>query len=183
MAPLSVLHRSVRPARMGHTTRCGCLQSSPPSLRPGSCRSMGIGRSGSTAFGAKRKVHAYVARSDPNMGVRTGAKRSYFVDPKWERTRSAEARCKYANGEFDKAGSLIHRYGTLNGIATAKRSWRARCRRLHSREWTQVALFVGRPSARTARSAPVPTTCCPATSRTHSAAYVPEATGAAPCFA
>ena len=40
--------------------------------------------------------------------------------PKWERTRSAEASCKYANGEFDKGGSLIHRDGTLNGIATAK---------------------------------------------------------------
>ncbi len=26
------------------------------------------------------QVHAYVARSDPNMGVRTGAKLSYFVD-------------------------------------------------------------------------------------------------------
>jgi len=65
-------------------------------------------------------VHAYVARSDPNMGVRTGAKLSYFVDAKWERTRSAEASCKYDNGEFDNTGSLIHRDGTLNGIATAK---------------------------------------------------------------
>ncbi len=65
-------------------------------------------------------VHAYVARSDPNMGVRTGARRSYFVDAEWERTRSSEARCKYDNGEFDDSGSLIHRDGTLNGIATAK---------------------------------------------------------------
>ena len=46
---------------------------------------------------------------DPNMDVRTGAKRSYFVDPEWERTRSAAASCTYADGEFDKAGSLIHR--------------------------------------------------------------------------
>ena len=68
------------------------------------------------------QVHAYVARSDPNMGVRTGAKLSYFVDHKWELTRSAEASCKYANGEFDKTGSLIHCHGTLNGIATAKDS-------------------------------------------------------------
>jgi hypothetical protein len=64
-------------------------------------------------------VHAYVARSDPNMGVRTGAKLSYFVDPAWERTRSASASCTRVNGEFDKAGSLIHRLGTLSGIATA----------------------------------------------------------------
>ena len=69
--------------------------------------------------GVNAKVHAYVARSDPNMDVRSGARRSYFVDAEWERTRSAEARCKYADGEFDKAGSLIHRHGTLNGIATA----------------------------------------------------------------
>ena len=67
-----------------------------------------------------RQLHAYVARSDPNMGVRTGAKRSYFVDHNWELNHSANAGCKYADGEFDKAGSLIHRFGTLNGIATAK---------------------------------------------------------------
>ena len=69
--------------------------------------------------GVNAKVHAYAARSDPNLDVRSGARRSYFVDAEWERTRSAEARCKYADGEFDKAGSLIHRHGTLNGIATA----------------------------------------------------------------
>jgi hypothetical protein len=54
------------------------------------------------------------------MGVRTGAKRSYFVDHRWETSRSADASCKYTDGEFDKTGSLIHRGGTLNGIATAK---------------------------------------------------------------
>ena len=32
-------------------------------------------------IGVNAEVHAYVARSDPNMGVRTGARRSYFVDP------------------------------------------------------------------------------------------------------
>jgi hypothetical protein len=67
------------------------------------------------------EVHAYVARSDPNMGVRTGAKRSYFVDPQWEQTRSAQASCTHLDGEFDTTGSLIHRDGTLNGIATAKK--------------------------------------------------------------
>jgi hypothetical protein len=68
---------------------------------------------------AKAKVHAYAARSDPNMDVRTGARLSHFVDPRWQRTRSAEASCKYANGEFDMVGSQIQRSGTLNGIATA----------------------------------------------------------------
>jgi hypothetical protein len=63
-------------------------------------------------------VHAYIARSDPNMGVFTNAKRSYFVDPRWEETRSAAANCTYINGEFDDQGSLVSRYGTLNGIAT-----------------------------------------------------------------
>ena len=66
------------------------------------------------------EVHAYVARSDPNMGVRTGAKLSRFVDPEWEQTRSASAGCTRVNGEFDKSGSRIHRFGTLNGIATAQ---------------------------------------------------------------
>jgi len=64
-------------------------------------------------------VHAYVARTDPNMNIITGAKRSSFVDPQWERTRSASASCTRVNGEFDNAGSLIHRLGTLNGTATA----------------------------------------------------------------
>ena len=70
--------------------------------------------------GVHAEVHAYVARSDPNMDVRSGARRSYFVDLEWERTRSAAAGCKRDDGEFDKAGSLIHRNGTLNGIATAR---------------------------------------------------------------
>ena len=65
------------------------------------------------------KVDAYVARTDPNMGVTTGAKRSFFVDPGWERTRSAAASSTFADGEFDNTGSLVSRFGTLNGIATA----------------------------------------------------------------
>lgn len=66
------------------------------------------------------EVHAYVARSDPNMGARTGAKRSYFRDDAWEADRAAEAALTYAEGVFDDAGSLIDRTGTLNGIATAQ---------------------------------------------------------------
>ena len=75
-----------------------------------------------TASGIRKnaEVHAYVARSDPNMGVRTGARRSYFVDHTWELTLSSEASFKYVDGEFDTTGSLIRRDGTLNGIATAK---------------------------------------------------------------
>ncbi|MFL5107010.1 MAG: hypothetical protein ACJ8DX_13040, partial [Xanthobacteraceae bacterium] len=41
-----------------------------------------------------------------------------FVDPNWVGTHSAAASCTYADGEFDRSGSLIHRDGTLNGIAT-----------------------------------------------------------------
>jgi hypothetical protein len=70
-------------------------------------------------IGEKVEVHAYVARSDPNMGARTGAKLSRFVDPKWERARGAAAACTFAHGMFDRRGSLIDRNGTLNGIATA----------------------------------------------------------------
>src|SRR5205085_4681997 len=62
---------------------------------------------------------AYVARTDPNLGVRTHSKRSYFVDPAWEKAHSASADCTYVDGEFDNTGSLVSRYGTLNGIATA----------------------------------------------------------------
>jgi hypothetical protein len=65
-------------------------------------------------------VHAYVARTDPNMNVHTGAKLSHFVDAQWEETRSAEAGCIWVDGEFDRSGSLVRRHGTLNGIATAE---------------------------------------------------------------
>jgi hypothetical protein len=71
-------------------------------------------------IGVNAKVHAYVARTDPNLGVRSGARQSYFVDPIWERTRSAAARFTRVNGEFDDTGSLLSRFGTLNGIATAQ---------------------------------------------------------------
>jgi len=67
------------------------------------------------------EVHAYVARTDPNMGAHTGAKRSLFVDSNWEQTRSAEAGCIRIDGEFDQTGSLVRRFGTLNGIATGKK--------------------------------------------------------------
>jgi hypothetical protein len=70
-------------------------------------------------LGANAQLDAYVARSDPNMGVRTGAKRSYFIDHVWDQTRSAEADCSYVDGEFANTGSLIDRDGTLNGVATA----------------------------------------------------------------
>ena len=68
----------------------------------------------------RAEVHAYVARTDPNMNLRTGAKLSRFADPTWERTRSAAAGCEYEQGRFNRAGSLIASQGTLNGIATAK---------------------------------------------------------------
>jgi hypothetical protein len=73
-----------------------------------------------TGIPVNAEVHAYAARTDPNMGVTTGAKRSRFVDPNWERTRSAAASYTRVNGEFDKTGSLVSRFGTLNGIATAQ---------------------------------------------------------------
>lgn len=65
------------------------------------------------------EVHAWAARSDPNLGVRTGAKRSYFVDDAWRLARSSEADLTYVDGSFDDTGSHIDRRGTLNGIATA----------------------------------------------------------------
>lgn len=66
------------------------------------------------------EVHAYVARTEPNMNVRTGAKRSFFVDPNWELAHSAKAASERVDGEFDRSGSLIGRHGTLNGIATGR---------------------------------------------------------------
>ncbi|MGC2081854.1 MAG: hypothetical protein WA702_00655 [Bradyrhizobium sp.] len=75
-----------------------------------------------TGIGAGKQIDGYVARTDPNMGVTTGSKRSLFIDPVWERDRSAAANCTFVSGEFDKTGSLVSRFGTLNGIATADQS-------------------------------------------------------------
>lgn len=72
-----------------------------------------------TGISPGAKVDAYVARTDPNFGIRTGAKRSYFIDAQWQKSRAAWASFSYADGEFDRSGSLVERYGTLNGIATA----------------------------------------------------------------
>ena len=89
-------------------------------------------------IGNGAQVDAYVARTDPNIGVFTGAELSHFVDPKWEQTRSAEADCIYSNGEFDNTGSLISRYGTLNGIATGETD------RVHVAGGDMLALADGR---------------------------------------
>ncbi len=133
---------------------------------------------------AGAQVHAYVARSDPNMGVRSGAKLSYFVDHSWEMTRSAEASCKYADGEFDRTGSLIDRCGTLNGIDTGMDS------SVHMAGGYILANGRKSPysSAGPARNGPLPrrsvlTMPYPATSHTRLGAYVPEETGAESCFA
>lgn len=95
------------------------LEVGPTVAAPGDVAEHGDWTIKVTGIGINAPVNAYVARSDPNMGVRSGAKLSYFVDPKWERTRSAQASCTRVDGEFDQTGSLIHRDGTLNGIATA----------------------------------------------------------------
>ena len=73
-----------------------------------------------TEIGEKAELHSYVARTDPNMNVRSGARRSYFVDSQWERDHSAKADYEYSAGEFNKTGSLIYRFGTINGIATGR---------------------------------------------------------------
>jgi hypothetical protein len=72
-----------------------------------------------SGVGPRVQIDAYVARTDPNMGVTTGAKRSFFVDRIWERSRSDAASSTFVDGEFDNTDSLVSRFGTLNGIATA----------------------------------------------------------------
>ena len=131
--------------------------------------------------GANAKVHAYVARSDPNMDVRTGARLSYFVDPGGSepgRPRPA-ASTPMASSTWPDRRSIAMAPSTGLPPPTFLR---ARCRRIHHFEQAQVTLFVGRPCARR-HPRTVRTTCCPATSPTLSAAYAPEATEAAACFA
>jgi hypothetical protein len=94
----------------------------PPIVNPSAVAEHGDWKIKVTGIRKGTEMHAYVARTDPNLGARTGAKRSYFVDPSWERRQAASANCTRVNGEFDKTGSLIHRHGTLNGIATAQDS-------------------------------------------------------------
>ena len=91
---------------------------------------------------------------------------------------------QYDNGEFDNSGSLIDRYGTLNGIATAKDDDGVHVAGgyiISNRRKSRYS------SAGPARPVPLPEGtvqifCCPVTSRTRCEAYAPEATGMAPLF-
>ena len=130
------------------------------------------------------KVDAYVARTDPNMGVTTGAKRSFFVDPIWERTRSAAASCTFVNGEFDNTGSLVSAFRHSNGIATAEDNSVHVAGGYVLLDGHQSTYSSAGPSRDypTHTSSSVRTTCCHATSPTLFGAFVPEAPGAAACF-
>ena len=64
-------------------------------------------------------VHAYVARSDPNMGARPGAKQSRFVDKAWEVTAGASAAQHLPHDAASSAGSLLSTAGTFSGMATS----------------------------------------------------------------
>ena len=100
--------------------------------------------------GAGAEAHAYVARTDPNMGVRTGARASHFVDAEWQRIRSAAASHTLVDGEFDNSGSRVSRLGTLNGLGTGD------VKRLHVAGGYMFARKRGSPyaSAGPARSGP-----------------------------
>ena len=168
----------------GVTTRCGGFKSNPPSLRRTSRPPNTVtGRSRSLVFAQMRRGPCLCGTQRPEHGRAHG--RQAFIFRRQEmgarpvRPRPA-AITSMVNST--KRGSLIHRDGTLNGIATANDARRARGRWLHSGEWTQVAIFVGRScprrSSRRSRR-----TRCHATNPTLSAASVQEATGAAPCSA
>ncbi len=136
----------------GEAARCGCWQSSPPSRprdRSGTWRLDDRGR----VCRHTRQGSSYVARSDPNMGARTGAKRSYFLRM--------------------LAGSLPRSFGPLHlrswrvrqawftgssqgdahsGIAIGECFEYPRRRQLHPLERPQDTVFIGRSGA--GRSSP-----------------------------
>jgi hypothetical protein len=67
------------------------------------------------------EVHAYLSRTDPNMGARPGAKQSRFLDPAWELAHGAAASQgpeHAAAAAVAASGCLISTAGTLSGIAT-----------------------------------------------------------------
>lgn len=62
-------------------------------------------------------VHAYLSRAHPNLGARTGARDSRFVDPEWE--SKAGGRTLLHPERIPVPGqSIVERNGTLSGIAT-----------------------------------------------------------------
>lgn len=63
-------------------------------------------------------LHAYAARTSPNMGARPGAKDACFVDPRWQRDHGADAAQQRTPSSPAATGSLLDEAGTLNGIAT-----------------------------------------------------------------
>ncbi|MDM0118474.1 hypothetical protein [Variovorax arabinosiphilus] len=63
-------------------------------------------------------LHAYVARTSPNMGARSAAKGSRFVDGPWEALHGASAAQRPVRESPAATGSLLDEAGAFNGIAT-----------------------------------------------------------------
>lgn len=64
------------------------------------------------------RLHAYAAKTDPNMGGRAGAKSSCFVDAPWEAAHGGSAAQHPRPAPASASGSLIHEAGAFNGLAT-----------------------------------------------------------------
>ena len=124
-------------------------QNPEPMPRP---PSTGTGRSGSPELALTRMSMPMWRAATPTWACARAPSVPISSTTIGNRTHSAEASCKYDNGEFDKTGSLIHRFGTLNGIATASHAVCTSPAATYSRT-TQVAIFVRRP-ARAACLAP-----------------------------
>ena len=133
-----------------------------------------------TGIGVGAHVHAYVARSDPNMGMRTRAEAgSYFCRP------------ELGTAVFGWRQLQLCRRGIRQGQLTNQSFWHSqrnchrrsskdsRRRRLRYRKPAQVALLVRRP-ARNAAPRRGPDVALPCDESMRLVAYSAEATGAAP---
>ena len=118
----------------------------------------------------------------PNMGVRTGARRSYFVDPGLGKDPVRRSQLHLRQWGVRHGRIADPSQGTLNGIATAKTDACTLPVVSFSRMGAQVTLFLRGPCARRVPANPGRTTRCPATSSTLFGASGPAATGAAAVF-
>lgn len=73
-------------------------------------------------------IHAYIARSDHDIGTPVRGRQSYFADALDEPSRHLRScaddpglRHEELDGPADRRGSIVRRRGTLNGIATGSR--------------------------------------------------------------
>ncbi len=151
----------VRPDRHGATTRMWLLAVGPTIAAPGFvARAWRLDDQGRW-YWRKRAGPCLCGTQRPEHGRAHGRQAFLFCRPQVGTNPVGCGQLHAHDGEFDKTGSLIHRDGTLNGIATANE--RACTLPVVTSLRTDASRLIRRRALRAAVPASVRTSRCPAT--------------------